>query len=50
VKSKGSLRRFFYLFSLSKKENVNVVPPREMFCFFIPRQRCQKDVVPKFIL
>ena len=50
VKDKGSLRRFFDLCSLSKKESVNVVLPRENICFFDPRQRCQKDVVPEFIL
>jgi hypothetical protein len=50
VKNEGSLRRFFYLCSLSKKESVNVILPREKFRFFVPQQRRQKDVVLEFIL
>jgi hypothetical protein len=50
VKDKSSLRRYFDLCSLSNKEKVNVVLPREKIHFFAPRQWSQKDVVPKFIL
>jgi hypothetical protein len=50
VKDKSSLRRFFDICSLSKKEKVNVVLPKEKIRFFAPQQRRQKDVVPEFIL
>jgi hypothetical protein len=42
VKDKSSLRRFFDLCSLSKKESVNVVLPREKIRFFIPDNGAKK--------
>ena len=42
MKDEGSIRRFFYLCSLSKKESVNVVLPRENFHFFIPDNDAKK--------
>ena len=42
MKDESSLRRFFDLCSLSKKESVNVILPREKIRFFVPDNGAKK--------
>jgi hypothetical protein len=42
VKDKSVLRIFFDLCSLSKKEGVNVILPKEKICFFVPGSDAKK--------